>query len=253
MLWENVVAPALVMAGVGLLILILLWPGPKQGGRVLARWGVTDTTDAEVADAVRYLKRRRLLYPWLYLGVSALASWRGEERPSFWPELLGTLVVGALLAELWAQRPSRDARRAAVLVPRRMRDLVSIWSTGAFAVLFVLVVGTSAAAFAGAGWARRLQPDPVLVLAGALLVGAIGWGIAWLAVRRPAAGEPRADDALRLRSARVAVGLAMAVLGSLFSAGGGSTVGLFVYLAGLFCWVATVNPPRVRQPGAARA
>ncbi len=69
-------------------------------------------------------------------------------------------------------------------------------------------------------WAQRLQPDPGPVLLGALLVSLIGAGIVWLAVRRPAVGEPRADNALRLRSARVGAGLTMATLGVLFSTGG---------------------------------
>lgn len=231
-------------AVIGCGLLAVLWPGRKQGLRVLTRWGVDDPSHAEVTDAVQYLKRRRLWYPWMFLAVSALVSSRGESGS--WAAiqtLLSTLVLGALLAEVVAQRPSRGLRRVAVLGPRSMGNVVSLWSIAAFAILAAVVVGVSALSLTGTEWARRLQPDPGPVLVAALVVSMIGLGIVWLAVRRPAVGEPRADNALRLRSARVGAGLTMATMGILFSTGG-STTGQFVAGAGVLCWIATVNPPR---------
>jgi hypothetical protein len=244
----ELVAGAAVIGG-GLLA--VLWPGRRQGQRVLTRWGVDDPSGAEVADAVRYLKRRRLWYPWMFLAVSALVSSRGESG-SWAATLLSTLVLGALLAEVVAQRPSRGLRREAALGPRSTKDVVSLWSMAAFAILAVVVVGVSALALAGAQWALRLQPAPGPVLVAALVVTVIGVGIVWLAVRRPAVGEPRADNALRLRSARVGAGLTMAALGVLFSSGG-STTGQFVVGAGVLCWIATVNPPRALRQAVVQA
>lgn len=236
-----VVVQAAVIGG-GLLA--VLWPGRRQGRRVLTRWGLDNPSGAEVADAVRYLRRRRFSYPVTCIAVSALVPAGGE--PGRWvgiQTLLLILMLGALLAEAAAQRPSRAVRRAAALVPRRPGDIVSVWSTGAFAVLLVVAVGVSSLALAGVGWARVLQPDPGPVLVGELVTGVLGVGIVWLAVRRPATGEPRADNALRLRSARVGAGLTMATLGVLFSTGG-STTGQYLAAVGVLCWIATVNPPR---------
>ena len=143
---EKIVIGVGLAAAMGLVLLLILWPSPRKGERVLARWGVHDPSDAEVADAVGYLKRRRITYPWTFLAVSAGYSTLTGDDSSFLSALLSALVVGALLAELWAQRPTRGAPRSALLVPRRMRDLVPLWSAGAFAVLFVVVVGTAVAA-----------------------------------------------------------------------------------------------------------
>ena len=235
-----VVGAAVIVGG----LLAVIWPGRRQGLRVLTRWGVDDPGRTEVTDAVRYLKRRRLWCPWMFIAGSALVSSRGDTGAwAATQTLLSALVLGALVAEVVAQRPSRGLRRAAALAHRRIGDLVSVWSFAAAAILVVAVVGVSGLAMAGVEWARRLQPDPGPVLVGALAVSAIGAGIVWLTVRRPAVGEPRADNALRLRSARVGVGLTMATLGILFSVGG-STTGQFVAGAGVLCWIATVNPPR---------
>src|SRR6184192_2138740 len=70
--WDNVLAVALFSGLIGLAILIVLWPGEKHGKRLLERWGVPDPDPAEVALAVRYLKRRRLWYPWLFLALPPL-------------------------------------------------------------------------------------------------------------------------------------------------------------------------------------
>ncbi len=244
MVFRDVMIAIVLAAVVGGVILAVLWPGPRQGRRVLVRWGVLDPGDAEIADAVRYLQRRRFWYPWVSLAGPALASAFGvpESWASTWT-FLGVLVIGALLAEVVAQRPSRGLRRAAVLVPRRVSDVLSVWSIGAFVALAAGTLVVSGAGLAGAQWALRVLPDPGPVLVGALVVTVAGTGIVWLAVRRPSSGESRADNALRLRSARVGAGLTMAGIGAVFATGG-STVGGVVALAGLFCWIATVNPPR---------
>jgi hypothetical protein len=252
--FDNIVTSVCVMFGIGLVLLLLLWPSARNGRRLLVRWQVAEPTDAEIADAVRYLKRRRIWYPWLFLGASALvetirsATIRSGTVPdqhtdTTWPALLSTLVLGALVAELVAQRSPRSTRRAAGLTPRSLRGTLGFWPSASFAVLFVLVAGSAGLALGGVGWAARMLSRPGWALAGVVAVTAVALLVAWLAVRRPDGEQPRADDALRRRSARVAVGLAMAVFGTI-AAGGGTTAGLFLGLAGLVCWIATVSPAR---------
>ncbi|SFW91567.1 hypothetical protein [Amycolatopsis australiensis] len=188
--WDNVLGVALVTGLAGLAILIVLWPGEKHGKRLLRRWGVPDPDPAEVALAVRYLKRRRLWYPWLFLAIPPLLDRTAGS-------LFTTLMLGGLIAELLAQRPSRGPRREAVLSRRTLTGLVPAWALG---------MSVLAAAGSIVNLARTDRWTSLAVSAGAFVVA---WAIALLAVRRPAAGD-RADLALRCRSARVAIGLGIA-------------------------------------------
>lgn len=66
---DNALAVALTCGVFGLVILIVLWPGERQGARLLAKWGLPEATPDQVAMAVRYLRRRRFWYPWLFVGL----------------------------------------------------------------------------------------------------------------------------------------------------------------------------------------
>ena len=229
--WDNVLGVAVIMGLVGLAILIVLWPGEKQGKRLLERWGVPGPDAAEVELAVRYLKRRRFWYPWLYLAIPPAL---GEMTAG---TIVTTLMLGGLVAELLAQRPSRGPRREAVLARRTLLDLVPAWAL----VLSGLAIAGSLVSLAVAGRWTLLA-----VSAGA---GAVSWAITLLALRRPAVGEPRADLALRRRSARVAIGLGIATCASI----GGPVENLGSFLAvvaGLTGFLAVVAPMR-RLPASA--
>src|SRR3954447_18777959 len=102
---DNLFWVAVIMGVLGLTILIVLWPGEKHGKRLLTRWGVPDPDAAEVALAVRYLKRRRLWYPWLFLAIPPLL----DDKTT--GSILAVLLLGRLIAELLAQRPVRGPRR----------------------------------------------------------------------------------------------------------------------------------------------
>src|SRR5690348_8256480 len=121
MRWDNVLAVALFGGLIGLAILIVLWPGQKHGKRLLKRWGVPDPDDAEVALAVRYLKRRRIWYPWLFLALPPVI---GDTTVG---AFIATVLLGGLIAEVLAQRPSRGPRREAVLAPRTLLGIVPAW------------------------------------------------------------------------------------------------------------------------------
>lgn len=231
MAWDNVLGVALLTGLIGLAILIVLWPGAKHGKRLLERWGVPAPDDAEVALAVRYLKRRRLWYPWLFLAIPPAL---GDTTAG---TIVTTVMLGGLIAELLAQRPSRGPRREAVLTRRTLLDLVPAWAL----VLSGLAVAGSLVSLALTGRWTLLA-----VSAGAAVVS---WAIALLALRRPAVGEPRADLALRRRSARVAIGLGIATCAAI----GGPVQNLGSFLAvaaGVAAFLAVVAPIR-RQPASA--
>lgn len=229
--WDNVLGVAVFTGLIGLAILIVLWPGEKHGKRLLTRWGVPDPDAAEIALAVRYLKRRRLWYPWLFLAIPPVL---GDTTVS---SILATLLLGGLIAELLAQRPARGPRREAVLVRRTLTDAVPVWA---------LVLSGLASAGAIAHLALTRQWTLLAVVAGTT---ALCWAITLLAVRRPAAGDPRADLALRCRSARVAIGLGIGTCTALGWTAG--DLGSFlIVVAGIAAFLA-VTAPLKRLPAAA--
>lgn len=205
---DNILAVALPMGLFGLAILIVLWPGAKHGRRLLRRWGIEHPSDEDVTEAVRYLKRRRFWYPWLFFLLPALTGLTGlagldEEGASAMWSIPWVVLLGGLLGELLALRPAKSGRRQAMLLRRRVVDLVPAW---ALVLLGVAIAG----GLLRYGLAHRWAGLGVTV-ACALLAAVI----ITLAVRRPAAGDPVVDLVLRARSARVATGLAIAVPASL--------------------------------------
>ncbi|HEX3791265.1 MAG TPA: hypothetical protein VHW44_25610 [Pseudonocardiaceae bacterium] len=227
---DNKIAVAISLFVFGLVVLFLLWPGRRQGERLLRRWGIADPGEQDIADGVRYLRRRRFWYPWLFLLI-----------PGVIPTILGPILVGGLLAEVFAQRPARQARRSALLVERRVLDLVPWWAI----ILFAL---------ASLGAAVRLGLTSQWVLLTAVVVtAAAAWVVVLLAVRRPAIGRAEVDLALRTRSARVAVGLAIAAVASLGASPIGNLPGFLAAVLGVVALIAISQPDRHRAPAALRA
>jgi hypothetical protein len=231
---DNKITVAVVMFGVGLLILFLLWPGNRQGVRLLRRWGIAEPTEQDVADAVRYLRRRRFWYPWLFLFIPTIAATGftiggGNTAWGF----VGTVLFGGLFAEILAQRPSRAAQRSALLAQRGILDFVPRWA------LIVFGIATVAAVL------RLAELGQWLVLAAALVVTGLAWLIVLLAVRRPSIGRPEVDLALRTRSARVAVGLGIAAPASLAGEVSNLAGALFLVLS-VVAFIAIAQPDRRR-------
>lgn len=229
---------ALVNGLIGLAVLLVLWPTRAGGRRFLRRWGVPEPVDQQELQAVRYLRDRRLLYPLLFLIIPAGQRMLGLPYPdSNAVRNLAPVIVALLLAEVVAAlRPVRGVR-VATLTRRRWRDLVprsamvTFLALGGLAVLFA-VIGLLARP-----WAERsvamVQADDVLSSVSdryrAEMALPVGWivligvvvglvavlGVVRLAVRRGSVADPLVDAALRRRSARVAVGIGIAWMGSM--------------------------------------
>ncbi|PWK90588.1 hypothetical protein C8D88_101606 [Lentzea atacamensis] len=200
----------------GLLILGILWPTAANGERLLKKWGVAEPTAAQAQEGLLYLRRRRLLYPWLYAVLWFVPKW-GDDVD----QIVVVVLAGTLLAELLALRPRRGARREAVLTPRGLFDFASKWVVFPYAV-FVL----------GAAIYLVIHPRWTALAWLAASVLAVGV-IIWTAVARPAGGDQAVDLALRTRSVHVAAGLGAAMVGGL--------VHPWVGVLGLLMWISMAN------------
>src|ERR1700712_2720906 len=141
----TTLALAAILGVFGLMMLVLLWPNEKSARKVLGKWGIGEPDEAEIAVAVRYLRRRRFWYPWLFLLLPALwKSGLGLPDPGTASTVGGTLLLGGLLAELFAQRPSRGARREAVLEARGLVDFAPVWMLIVSGVVELAAFGFSA-------------------------------------------------------------------------------------------------------------
>lgn len=246
----NIAAEGLL----GLVILVILWPTPKSALRLLRRWGVRDPTEGERAQALTYLRRRRFWYPWLFLALPAVLDALGllpttGDQDGVWA-IPAMLLIGALLAEMFAQRRAPAPVRAAVPVHRSLTDLVSRWALILHAVAALAAVVLLGGSLAGVGWAHNWYPSwnariLWLALAAALASVVVVWVVVGLALRRPPVAEMRIDWLLRMRSARVPVGLGIATLCALVGGGEGAFRGMIIVVAGLFLW--SVVAGRVRR------
>ena len=200
----------------GLLLLAVLWPNEANGARLLKKWGVAEPTAAQAREGLLYLRRRRLLYPWLYAALYFVPKW-GDDVD----QIMVVVLAGTLLAELLALRPQRGARREALLTPRGLFDFASKWVVGSYAVF---VLGAASYLVIHPRWAALAW------LAGSVL--AVGLVI-WAAVTRPTGGDQAVDLALRTRSVHVTAGLGTAVVGGL--------VHPWVGVLGLLAWISMAN------------
>ncbi len=214
------VTAVVVFVFVGLVLLVLLWPTAANGRRLLKKWEVPDPSESQVQDAVRYLKRRRLLYPWLYPAIGYFTP-LGDGNS----DILVTVLAGTLFAELLALRPPRRARREATLAPRGLREIGSRYVLGSYAVF---VAGAAVYLGMSQNWLRT----GLLALSAVAVVAII-----WAAVARPANGDQVVDMALRTRSVHVSAGLGAAVAGVLVPGWPG--------FIGILAWIAMAHtkPP----------
>lgn len=228
-------------------VMLALWPRHETGRRFLRRWHVGEPDDEQIAVAVRYLRERRvLMVPFVVLFASVDHVVVGRQYGydlRYMLTLLGALLMGLLLAEsLAGLRRRRGTTRTALLVRRRAGDLVPAYAVWLYAGLTVMTVGVAVAGLvvqpAVTAALQRLPPNEqrpdgsglVLldesradlaravgwpILAGTALITLVVLGVVWRSAVRAAHPDHRVDLVLRTRSARVAVGAGMALIGQL--------------------------------------
>lgn len=222
-LWlSNTLLPSLIAAAV---LLLILWPTRHSGKRLLQRWGVDEPTVAQSAEAVRYLRRRRIFYVALFIVLPPVAALVWPEVPDDGPaNIVIPLLAAMLIAELVAALRPVGGVRVASLDRRTWRDVVPMWAVIVTAVLAAWTVALVVLAFAAQPWANRyaVRPDGLATQAARVeLLHPTGWrtlgGVALglaalvlvvlLAVRRPSVPDAAVDAALRTRTARVSVAI----------------------------------------------
>jgi hypothetical protein len=239
---------------------------PKQGQKVLQRWGIANPTEEQGRIAADYLKRRRNLFPYVAIAVFALTvlgQWLFSTADSIRWEgvLLFAIVASLLVAELLAtlRRPT-DRQRSATLTPRRFTDIVPKFGLVALGILALIAVAVTVAIVAALpfakavnAWRERHAAELQKLDAAQDYPIDIGMGSAWFAllafaicviaalgvvrlcqVRGPLTSDLAVDAALRIRSGRVALGTAV-LLGS----------GLVATITGTWWDIATVSQPVV--------
>lgn len=243
----NTLLPSAIAAAV---LLVLLWPNRHSGRRLLANWGIPEPVEPQVAEAVRYLRRRRLLHVALFLVLPPVTGlvWPavdGNETPG---NVIVPLLAAMLIAELIATVRPVSGVRVASLDPRSWRDLVPAWAIGVTAALTALAVALAVLGLTAQPWAERylaalpdggdprapgdwvVEVDPAqraalatpggwLTLGGVAVCLAVVWALVHLAVRRPSVPDPAVDTALRTRTARVAVAIGFPWLAGLVNDG----------------------------------
>ncbi|MFC0433905.1 hypothetical protein [Kutzneria buriramensis] len=230
------------------LLLVVLWPTARSGPRLLRNWGVAQATQEQGRLARLYLLERRVLYVvFLVLAVplDLLTSlYSGRAYFSYVGWLLFALLAAEAIAVL---RPVRGQVRVATLARRRVGDVLPRWMMAAHLVMVV----AAAAVMTVVGVEGNL-PDAWVAVAEVVASAAAVYAAAWCAVARPARSDAELDRALRLRSARVPIGLgtmfAATVLGAALSILGDwqhsadlGVIALFVQGIGLVLWGVMVS------------
>lgn len=245
----------LVMVGIfGLLVAIFvvraLRPTPKRGQAVLRVWGIPEPTQAQGEAAAGYLRERRRLYPVVLLvvtvGIAGAFALAGQPVEDWGGGVLGAVIATLLLAELVAMlRRPKQPTRVALLVRRSLRDLVPRLGLVVYGLVAALGLAAAATALSAQAWAHRIgawhtrhadligpnspigveslgRPPqgwgPVwLALCMLLLVVGATGAVVWLTLARgPIDSDPQVDSALRIRTARVAVGVSMVLIVGLY-------------------------------------
>jgi hypothetical protein len=238
-----VVMFAVLVVGLALL-LVVLWPTARSGPRLLRNWGVAEATPEQGRLARLYLLERRVLYVVFLVLAAPLDLLSSRAYFSFVGWLLFALLAAEAIAML---RPVRGQVRVATLARRRIGDVLPRWMVAVHLVMVVAAV----AVMAVVGVAGNVSEAWVAV-AEVVASAAAVYAAAWCAVARPARSDADLDRALRLRSARVPIGLgtmfAATVLGAALSILGDwqhswdlGAVALLVQGIGLVLWGVMVS------------
>lgn len=242
----------LVLAGLVVVAAVMAYRRSRatleRGQEFLARWGIDEPTAEQCATVVHYLRQRRQLYPFVFvlllIGVWVYDSGGRNPGVTVVLPLIAAIVATLLVAEFVAAvRPQHAATRTATLVRRGVTDLVPRYAVVVYAgVTAIALIGVGVTvAFqpwidAVAPWRLRHDgevgpgavevdtwaPQPIsptfgwLILAATVLTALAVATIVWLSlVRAPMSGGAAVDAALRVRTARVAVGVGLLLTAAL--------------------------------------
>jgi hypothetical protein len=248
---DVVLAAVAFYLGIAAMLVLVQWPARPQAIRVLQRWGVSDPSDPEIAEARRFLRRRQLAYPLFYLTYSISILLLLPEPPPLLALILAIMITSQVFAEVVITCQSSPAAAAVNPAPRQTaRALIPAWAFTLAAVLLGAFALLTGAALLGQAWAVRVIPDPVPALACAAAATLFCATSIWLTVRRPARPAARADAALRLCTARTSLATGMLAVSGL-AALGGSPAGHGFAALGLAAAFATTSSARNRRPAAA--
>ncbi|MEQ4210445.1 hypothetical protein [Actinopolymorpha sp. B9G3] len=210
----------------------------ERGRRFLTRWGVSEPTE-QADTAARYLRHRRLLHPFVFsallVGVNVMTGVNGLPDPDWGLVLLGALHATLLVAEVVvAVRRRLEPVRVASLARRRFTDVVPSFALALQAAMTLVLVAAAGVALAVQPWAdsvgawRRRHDDEIgpsspigilewdpppqgttviwLLLGIGLAVALAAFAVVRLTLTRGPVADDVVDAALRVRTARVAVG-----------------------------------------------
>lgn len=220
----GLLMPTAVVLGIA----VALWSNRAQARKLVRKWGIADPTHDQIDEVLRYRRFRLAYYPLLFVTFGILFGLFGplgqeQDSSDHAPLLLPMFGCGAVLAELHALHRAR--RRGLRPVRLLLADVLSRWGVGLHAALVLLtfvlgLVDLQAQPHITPSVLRLARADgddghlgfPIAVpFAGTAVVLLLVALVLWSALTRSFSADAEVDRALRIRTARVALGLGIAL------------------------------------------
>jgi hypothetical protein len=222
--WTDGLGGLVVPTVVVLVFAVALWSDRARARKLAKKWGVPEPTTNQVDEVLKYRRLRLVCYPLLYVTAGACLGLfmpleDQDGRSNEGVALIAMFLFGAVIAELLAFARSRQPE------PMRLRlvDVVSRWGVGVFGTL---VLATYVLGLIDLQAQPHITPN-VLLLAeqnkdhvgvpiavpfvGTAFVLMLVAFVVWSAQARSFSADAEVDRAVRTRSARVVLGLGIAM------------------------------------------
>ena len=224
--WKDVLGSLAVPTVFVLVFTAVLWSDHARARKMARKWGIPEPTNGQVDEVLDYRRLRLACYPILFVVIGAcnvlfvpLQQGQDGNRSDEGVPLIAMFLVGAVVAELLALPRTRR------LPPVRLRfvDVGSRWGAG---VLGVVVLMTFVQGLVDLQAEPYITPNvlglaeqnkshvgaPISVpFAGTAVVLLLVGFVVWSAQTRSFSADAELDRALRTRSARVVLGLGIAM------------------------------------------